>query len=70
MADNLSFALSKSKMFAFKMSLRTAGTLLKKNNFLFGFMDFSLKFVWPKKSMKKTESKQKNYQVISHFYIL
>ena len=36
MADNFSFPLSKYKMFAFKMSLRTPGTLLKKNNFWFG----------------------------------
>ena len=62
MADNLSFALSKSKMFAFKMSLRTAGTFLKKNNFLFGlvfFMDLLGQTNFRLKSMKKTESQQK-----------
>jgi hypothetical protein len=47
MADNFSFRLSKSKPFAFKMSLRTPGTLLKKKkNLDFFFMDFSRKFVW------------------------
>ena len=37
MADNFSFALSKSKMFPFKMSLRTPGTL-KKKNFVWTFV--------------------------------
>jgi hypothetical protein len=36
MADNFSFRLSKSKPFAFKMSLRTPGTLLKKTKKFWG----------------------------------
>jgi len=48
MADNLNFALSKSKMFAFKMSLRTPGTLLKKNYFYF----FSWILVFPSSNLE------------------
>ena len=45
MADNFSFALPKSKMFAFKMSLRTPETLLKKYNFFLHFSPISICFV-------------------------
>ena len=50
MADNFTFALSKLKMFAFKMSVRTPRTLLKNTIFWFGlcfFHGFYQKFVWP-----------------------
>ena len=55
MADNFSFSLSKSKMFAFKMSLRTPGTLLKKNKCSLDsvyFMDFLGQTNFRLKSMK------------------